>query len=577
MEGDDGKVFHRLRVSAGSEEGKALPRLNVKGQETHVLYNGISANAWLMPIGVVARRRSTGGEEGGSLHEQCQRALAERARSATFMLGQRHYDLPRRSVHVQDMPPRIEGKHLGPESGENTQVIVEKNWRKKSVEKLKTRPVIKFSDRAVPLYRKTEEERVQKELRVITKLRPKTAPPKVPKQDPPPKEFLSDNLTIVKLDKSPETIRKEMGSEHRKKKTIVTGDEFVDIFLNEENAGQFTTVNEMTAAYRAYLMKLPTGPDTLHVNTPNETRLSSAASRRSRVGSSRTKRHGSGKPRNLSPRNRFHSPEAESERPRSSWRPLLGCEDEDTHGSMGCTHRCRQCFSACLASEDYLEHMHEDKSMLSPNNNSSNKNTKSGNGKKNSNGSTSEQKPGWGVKAGRKRLKAVVRDHPEGEGNPLLGLSISFFSPVAGSHAETLEELMQEEDRDRGKSEIPDFSTDGKFLQKEIKLKRRKRGIVRSVGQIARAISNAKGKVTTDVESLEISGASLQENENEETPHHQKPRWDFFQLRTFHRPGFLAPLPTYDIQKGMRNLNIQGSPKPQHRRYESEITIAEGE
>lgn len=558
------QVFHRLRVAIARDSGpKPHPHhhfLHSSSRESHhLVYNGISANNWLMPIGVTTPRGKSPGPDGSPLHDECHQALLERARSASLMLGRRQ-----ERQKQEARPVSVRGVKLG--AGfvvNNSKSFLPPQSRPKESK------LMRFSDRAVPLYLKDEKRRIQKELSEL-KRRPKTAPDSYKvKKDKGETTKLCDNLLVVQLahktaDIAPRTITKPTMSERAD-----PGEEFVNIFLDENNVGAFTSIREMSAAYRAYLESSPPLNEHLHVNTPSSSRMHSATSRASTRARSAHSGEETQPPR--VPRNRFQSPERDSERPRSSWRPLLGQDGEHSD----CTHRCRLCFSACLVPEEYMNNIEEGKTQQekSPLMKMGNKNKVSCNNNKSTENLTGNR-TGWGVYSRRKGVKAVLKEHPEmAPPDYNFGLSIQYRSyPENLASFRSLEDEEVEEGERASKIQtgatlMPTVHLSENIVTSSPERNRKNLRRVKTLGNISKGLLS-KDKPVEDVGNLAVMGASVTDQLDVEEKIRSRSKFNMAQYRTFHRPGLLASIQSDSALRTMEELKIRGSPKPQHSRLD---------
>ena len=122
------QVFYTLRVSEDTETKSE------EGVKTHVLYSGISANSWLLPIGISVKKQRQSISV-GHLNEECRKTINERAKGQNGIVGRRHFELTKQQLTRQDF---IAGKTIASKSasevschlGENLKVPENDNCTK---------------------------------------------------------------------------------------------------------------------------------------------------------------------------------------------------------------------------------------------------------------------------------------------------------------------------------------------------------------------------------------------------------------------------------------------------------------
>ena len=115
----ESEVFHTLRVS---EEPETKTEEGVK---THVLYSGISANSWLLPIGISVKKQRPNISV-GHLNEECRKAINERAKGQNGIVGRRHFELTKQQLTREDF---VVGKTVASKSATEVSCHLDENQK----------------------------------------------------------------------------------------------------------------------------------------------------------------------------------------------------------------------------------------------------------------------------------------------------------------------------------------------------------------------------------------------------------------------------------------------------------------
>ena len=539
----DIKVFYRLRVSADKPGHRTDD-----GPRTHVLYNGVSANSWLQPLGMGHRKDQSMPTKSLTVHDECRRTVIERARSAGAMLGRRHFETNRQTLGEEEV---VQGVNIGFKR-EDT-----------SVAKAAVRPEsnrVRFSDRAVPLFQKNKDQCLKREL-LIVKQRPKTAPSNllVPKENGKKKEQLFDKLSITGIRRSSNPTETDTTSEKPRSTEKIHADKRDD--EKDENSRQddskpdFKTLKEMSAAYNACLENFPYPLGMLGYQVVNP--VGTAGSRLSNAQSVRLKqRQEDAPPRSITPRNRFEKQDkVHMERPISSLKPLLFNEDNVVKHGSGCPYRCKGCFSACLISEDYIEQSERQGVQ-------STKGETMDSQKKKVKRTAMNTRAKWGVKSSRRPVKELLREFPE----PQLS-----EQPVFTVRTLRRRDLLEEAD---GAQDLEEHkSVPGPCLKNSVQPKGYRPAVV-----LAIKIKEAKLKLgpSKASETLTIQGACLLETPEQRshanidfTPNTQETVSENFRVTSNGQVLDVTGVAPGTVQATTQSdLEIAGSCKPQHSRYE---------
>ena len=346
------EVFHTLRVSEETETKRE------EGVKTHVLYSGISASSWLLPIGISVKKQRQNTSV-GNLNEECRRAINERAKGQNGIVGSRHFELTKQQLTRQDF---IVGKTIASKSAsevschldENLKVPENDNCTKTDKEtssvisRLATRGQgVKLpSDAVLPKSAKVGR-------RSFDRMRPFTAPSIMNRDNH--QDFTDALPTLL--------IRQCTSLTSQTNCFVETKDELVKYQRSRQsgaksappcsnpqrsNAG-FSSLHAMQEALEE---KLRQAPVPAWVSTEGR-------SAGGPLPYPRDLPEGSDKKGTIA-KNRFEKDSAlQMPPPQSSLKPLMYSQDSEVRHSAGCPYRCKSCFRACLASDDFVQSQSE--------------------------------------------------------------------------------------------------------------------------------------------------------------------------------------------------------------------------
>ena len=345
------QVFHTLRVS-GEPETKSE-----EGVKTHVLYNGISANSWLLPIGISVKkqRRNTVGH----LNEECRKAIRERAKRQNGIVGRRHFEVTKQQLTKEDF---IVGKPIASKSASEVSCRLDENQKEsendicikkdKETSSVISRPATRShsvrlpNDTILPNSAKVGRN-------TFDSMRPFTAPSVMNRDnyhefaDALPTLLIRQCTTLT----SQSNVFVESKDDTRKnQRSRQSGAESAPPCNKPQRSN--TGFSSHHAIQEALEQKLRQAPVPAWVG-------SDGRSAGGPLPYPKDVPEGSDK-KGTTPRNRFEKDSAlQMPPPQSPLKPLMYSQESEVRHSAGCPYRCKSCFRACLASDDFVQKQNE--------------------------------------------------------------------------------------------------------------------------------------------------------------------------------------------------------------------------
>ena len=363
----ESQVFHQLRVEspADADDGNA---------RVHFIYNGVSANSWLSSIGIsseVVKSKAVQGQP--ALADECKRTIHARARSASLVLGRRHFEMDQQVIGRSEVlrgtsalgvrPFETIGTSCdhfrGGRSSISSEVEPSMPFRH-AVEVTRPQTCIAVRNTTEQVHRvnrpKTSIPDLRTNLKIPETQRCSSARPN-PGSKPTIPDSKSKHSSSSEVKTCPDLKIKSM-LQTQAKPTPITDpvvDEsipnqlgFMDVKLSSALLNDASIGFRSTDAMKEALVM----------------RMRSARGRSPAPPLYEQQRHGhlvddqdgDQQSTKTKAKNRFES--TKHEYPRYSTRvplkPLLYNEEFDIKHSSDCPYNCRGCFRACLASEDYI-------------------------------------------------------------------------------------------------------------------------------------------------------------------------------------------------------------------------------
>ena len=355
------EVFHTLRVS---EEPETKSEEDVK---THVLYNGISANSWLLPIGISVKkqRRNT---TVGHLNEECRKAINERAKGQNGIVGRRHFELTKQQLTREDF---IVGRPIASKSASEVSCHLDENLKQpenynctkkdKGISSVISTPATRSqgvrlpNDPLLPKSAKVGRNR-------FDSMRPFTAPSAMNRDhyqeitDALPTLLIRQCSSLTSQNNAFVESKDDMTKHQRSRQS---GAKSAPPCSNplRSNAG-FSSLHAMQEALEQKLRQAP-----VPAWIGNEGRSAGGPLPYPKdVPESMDKK-------GTTPKNRFDKDSAlQMPPPQSPLKPLMYSQESEVRHSAGCPYRCKSCFRACLASDDFVQNQNETSSNGKSNN-----------------------------------------------------------------------------------------------------------------------------------------------------------------------------------------------------------------
>ena len=344
------KVFHTLRVSEDSDDLAEDDEV-----KTHVLYNGISANSWLTPIGISVKKTAPN-KHIGYLNEECRKTISEQAKGNNGIVGRRHFELTKQLLTDQDL---VVGKHFSSKHGCGRSNFLEENIEKDRDSEFKgfanRRPSLAVGRPVTRVEQRRARTAIQSKLDT---LRPFTAPSILARDINEDNSETFPTLFIrqcTALTSQENTTLETTGEQLKPKRSRNGGTKSAPPHSSSHTST--TGFNSLHAMQEAYELKLKQ-PLPAWVSNDGRSAGGQIPYPKDMVESCDTKA--------ISPRNRFDKDATIREMPQSSLKPLMYNKDSDVRHSAGCPYKCKGCFKACLASDDFIQD--KSKTNTKPNN-----------------------------------------------------------------------------------------------------------------------------------------------------------------------------------------------------------------
>jgi len=317
---DDLGVYHKLRLS------KPVPGVDGKMKWT---INGISANSWFTPYGIIDKKEISTAPY-GPVTDEIRVCLQERAQSAAGFLGRRHYEIDKQNLKTNEI---LRGRKIdltGSCVRETESEVFQKSkrcWKCASENK------------------KTDKERILLQ-------RPHTS------YCIRPRPMMDTDGLRPKVESL--TIREKSFNrqEHEEGDKIELSDITVQC-ENETDASEkrteetFRNPREMKVAYEK---RVQSAPPIVRQRQSFETEVTASARTHSTPLYWKT--------RSIYHRKNIAENTSDDQTDRSVFfskgsllKPLLYQKGDDLKHSAGCPYKCKGCFRACLASQDYLNEL----------------------------------------------------------------------------------------------------------------------------------------------------------------------------------------------------------------------------
>lgn len=333
------RVFRIMRVSS------AVPSSHKKTIKTQALYNGIYPNTWFSPFGITQKKDVRHDRWFMSIPDACMKTVEDRAKSASSILGRRHFEVDRQTLAKEEI---LQGINVLSKEGADNVLDTDK-YKERKVR-------VRFVDN------KYQYMTSDIKLSYSAERRPTTAP-SILKASCQVRCAVLPDLTVTKLMVSNNKTHDNMVNTNElsddKKQRCVSA---IDVRARSAILNDVGTLKSVTAMREAYQIKMNKDLDSIDQNIEIDcrkdlTKIKIALELQGKDNHRSLYHHRSEK-RLITPRNRFEHDEKKHIR-RSGLKPLLYSEEHELLHSAECPYNCPGCFRACLASDDYFEKAEE--------------------------------------------------------------------------------------------------------------------------------------------------------------------------------------------------------------------------